>query len=204
MICLLSCALLARSTLAYSEPIKGDGQLHLLNLHTDEVADAQFRGKHGIIHQNGVKSLKNVLRCRVDDEQHDISIKLLDIVDAIEDHFQAPHIEVISGYRSPTFNNELIAKGHKVAHNSLHTHGLAMDIRIPGVSTAELRDYALELHAGGVGFYPTNGFVHVDVGTVRYWTDQSRGKRRQVAKRPQKTQIAGTISPAATPPPSRL
>jgi uncharacterized protein YcbK (DUF882 family) len=46
---------------------------------------------------------------------------------------------------------------------------LAIDIRVPGVSTAKLRDAALALHRGGVGYYAKSGFVHVDVGRVRRW-----------------------------------
>jgi uncharacterized protein YcbK (DUF882 family) len=45
----------------------------------------------------------------------------------------------------------------------------AIDIRLPGLSTARLRDAALELHRGGVGYYPVSDFVHVDVGRVRHW-----------------------------------
>ncbi len=45
----------------------------------------------------------------------------------------------------------------------------AIDIRIPGIGTATLRDAALALHRGGVGYYPASQFVHVDVGRVRRW-----------------------------------
>jgi uncharacterized protein YcbK (DUF882 family) len=45
----------------------------------------------------------------------------------------------------------------------------AIDIRLPGVSTAQLRDSALALHRGGVGYYRASDFVHVDVGRVRRW-----------------------------------
>jgi uncharacterized protein YcbK (DUF882 family) len=56
-----------------------------------------------------------------------------------------------------------------VAKNSLHMQAHAIDIRIPGVSTLTLRDAALALHEGGVGYYPRSGFVHVDTGRVRTW-----------------------------------
>ena len=48
-------------------------------------------------------------------------------------------------------------------------HGKAIDIRIPGVALSDLRDAAMSLNAGGVGFYPRDKFVHVDTGKVRYW-----------------------------------
>jgi uncharacterized protein YcbK (DUF882 family) len=46
---------------------------------------------------------------------------------------------------------------------------MAIDIRLPGVRTVDLRNAALALHRGGVGYYPQSAFVHVDVGRVRRW-----------------------------------
>ncbi|MBX3619773.1 MAG: DUF882 domain-containing protein [Rhizobacter sp.] len=78
--------------------------------------------------------------------------------------------EVISGYRCPTTNNRLrLTGGGGVAKHSLHMEGRAIDVRLPGVPLAELRDAALSLGAGGVGYYPAQQFVHVDTGRVRRW-----------------------------------
>lgn len=77
---------------------------------------------------------------------------------------------VISGYRSPKTNAHLKAtRGGGVATRSLHTTGQAIDIRLPGVPLADLRDAALALQRGGVGYYPREQFVHVDTGRVRRW-----------------------------------
>ena len=78
-------------------------------------------------------------------------------------------IDVICGYRTP-WSNELLR--HRSAHtgvaaHSLHMEAEAIDIRLPGVPTAVLRDAALNLHRGGVGYYRASDFVHVDVGRVR-------------------------------------
>lgn len=78
--------------------------------------------------------------------------------------------QIISGYRSPQTNERLRARGGGgVARRSLHMDGKAVDLRIPGVPLKELRDAALELGAGGVGYYPGSDFVHVDTGRVRAW-----------------------------------
>jgi uncharacterized protein YcbK (DUF882 family) len=78
--------------------------------------------------------------------------------------------EVISGYRSPATNSHLKkTRGGGVATRSLHLQGQAIDVRLPGVPLAELRDAALSLAAGGVGYYPREQFVHLDVGRVRHW-----------------------------------
>jgi uncharacterized protein YcbK (DUF882 family) len=78
-------------------------------------------------------------------------------------------IDIICGYRSPWSNEFLRARSSGVAKNSLHMQAHAIDIRIPGVDTITLRDAALKLSRGGVGYYPRSGFVHVDTGRVRTW-----------------------------------
>lgn len=80
-------------------------------------------------------------------------------------------IDIVCGYRTPWSNNFLRTRGPDtgVAEHSQHMLGKAIDIRVPGVSTLALRNAALALHAGGVGYYPVSQFVHVDVGPVRQW-----------------------------------
>lgn len=78
-------------------------------------------------------------------------------------------IDIICGYRSPWSNEFLRNHGHGVALHSLHMQAMAIDIRMPGVKSSVLRDAALSLHRGGVGYYPGSDFVHVDVGRVRRW-----------------------------------
>lgn len=81
-----------------------------------------------------------------------------------------PAYHVISGYRCPETNDRLRrTRGGGVAGRSLHMDGRAIDIRLPGVPLAEVRDAALELKLGGVGYYPGQDFVHVDTGRVRRW-----------------------------------
>lgn len=78
--------------------------------------------------------------------------------------------EVISGYRCPTTNETLrITRSGGVARRSLHMDGKAIDVRLPGVPLSELRDVALSLQAGGVGYYPAEQFLHLDTGRVRSW-----------------------------------
>ena len=78
-------------------------------------------------------------------------------------------IEVISGYRSPKTNAMLQQKSSGVASKSLHLQGQAVDIRLTDLKTRKLRDIARSLQLGGVGYYPTSDFVHLDTGRVRFW-----------------------------------
>ena len=76
---------------------------------------------------------------------------------------------MVCGYRSQMSNELLRRTTVGVAQHSRHMLGEAIDIRIPGISTSRLRDAALALQRGGVGYYPQSQFVHVDVGPVRHW-----------------------------------
>jgi uncharacterized protein YcbK (DUF882 family) len=80
-------------------------------------------------------------------------------------------IDVICGYRTPRSNEFLRTRSAHtgVAVHSLHMEAEAIDIRLPGIPTAAVRDAALRLHRGGVGYYRSSDFVHVDVGRVRRW-----------------------------------
>jgi uncharacterized protein YcbK (DUF882 family) len=77
--------------------------------------------------------------------------------------------EVICGYRSPQTNAMLHARSSGVAEHSLHLEGRAIDVRLPGVPSARLRDLALTMGRGGVGYYAASDFVHLDNGRVRHW-----------------------------------
>jgi uncharacterized protein YcbK (DUF882 family) len=100
-------------------------------------------------------------------------------------------VDVVCGYRSAETNELLRDAGPNtgVAEHSQHIEGHAIDIRVPGEPTARIRNAALSLEAGGVGYYPKSQFVHVDVGPVRTWTfggvsgRPNRGRSRRATRR---------------------
>ncbi len=98
-----------------------------------------------------------------------VNIKLLDLLFLIQAWLRInrlpTRILINSGYRTPQHNATL----EGAARNSLHMRGMAADIRIPGVSVERLGKLVRAIGAGGVGFYPSKGFIHVDVGRVRTW-----------------------------------
>jgi uncharacterized protein YcbK (DUF882 family) len=63
----------------------------------------------------------------------------------------------------------LRATGSGVARNSQHLLGTAIDVRLEDISIEVLRDAALSMQRGGVGFYTQSDFVHIDTGRVRRW-----------------------------------
>jgi len=103
-------------------------------------------------------------------EEHAIDPGLFDILFRLREATgtKGP-FHVISGYRSPATNARLRRAGRGVAKRSLHMDGKAIDIRLSDVRSSVLRDAALELARGGVGYYQKSDFVHVDTGRVRRW-----------------------------------
>ncbi len=96
--------------------------------------------------------------------------ELLDFIhDVRESLSSSGTFEVISAYRSPETNEMLRARSGGVARNSQHVLGKAIDLRLRGVETKRLRDAAIELQRGGVGYYEGSDFVHIDTGRVRRW-----------------------------------
>ena len=76
---------------------------------------------------------------------------------------------LLSGYRSPHTNAMLRSHGEGVAKRSLHMSGQAIDVRLDNISPNYIRQAATKLAAGGVGYYPKSGFVHMDSGAFRTW-----------------------------------
>jgi len=78
-------------------------------------------------------------------------------------------IDIISGYRSPATNHALRSKSGGVARKSKHMLGRAIDIRMEKVASKTIRDAAISLRQGGVGYYSKSNFVHLDTGNFRHW-----------------------------------
>ncbi|MCX5784200.1 MAG: DUF882 domain-containing protein [Elusimicrobia bacterium] len=157
--------------------LDGDGHLTLLNNKTSETLSIQYRDSAGNYIPEAAERVRHFFRCRLTGDEHDIAPGLLEILDSLQHKFGNRTITLLSGYRSPELNAALSRKNPGVSKHSLHMSGMAADINIPGVRLTDLRDAARALQArntGGVGYYPGNGFVHVDTGRVRSWTGKAR------------------------------
>jgi uncharacterized protein YcbK (DUF882 family) len=145
-------------------------RLRLHHTHTGEWIDVAYRLGDSYIPE-ALAQLSHHLRDHVSGESVDIDPGLFDLLADLTALVGRPGetIDVICGYRSKATNEWLRQHSPGVASQSLHMQGLAIDIRMPGVKTSALRDAALSLQRGGVGYYPDSDFVHVDVGPVRHW-----------------------------------
>jgi len=140
--------------------------VNIYNIHTHEwlVVDA---------HAKSIPSteLDHFLRCHYTNQPTDMDPRLAGLVLQAARDFKVDRINVVSGYRSDKYNLMLRKKGHRVARDSQHTLGHAIDFFLPGVSTEALYDWAMKHQIGGVGKYVSDGFVHMDVGRKRTWID---------------------------------
>ena len=127
----------------------------------------------GVYQPEALTQLNHLLRDFRVNQEKPIDPKLFDLLHELSGTLETDQpYHVISGYRSPHTNTMLRERGGAhtgVATQSLHMVGKAMDIRMPGVKLDQLRAAAASLKLGGVGFYPSSNFVHVDTGRVRYW-----------------------------------
>jgi uncharacterized protein YcbK (DUF882 family) len=157
---------------ANATPKPAERVLSLFNTHTGErlrtayCCDGQYQ-------PDALKEINYILRDFRANEVKPIDPKLLDLLHELGGTLETDQpFHIISGYRSPHTNSLLQARGGSqsgVASRSLHMVGKAIDIRLPGVKLDQLRGAARSLKLGGVGYYPSSNFVHVDTGRVRFW-----------------------------------
>jgi uncharacterized protein YcbK (DUF882 family) len=143
--------------------------LSFVHTHTGEtLSTVYFEG--GAYRTSSLERVNRLLRDFRTDEVHPIDPRVLDILFDLQvlANRDEPY-QVISGYRSPVTNGTLRKSSSGVAEHSLHMQGQAIDVRLGGFSTRRLRQLALSLQRGGVGFYPKSDFVHLDSGRVRFW-----------------------------------
>lgn len=155
---------------AAQAPAPGERSLAFEHTHTREHLSVVYAVAEQYV-PDALKTLNHFLRDHYSGDVGLIDPQLFDLLYRVRAELGARQpYHVISGYRCPTTNATLRStRGGGVATHSLHMDGKAIDVRIPGVPLDELRDAALSLRAGGVGFYPREQFVHIDTGHVRHW-----------------------------------
>jgi len=146
-------AAMAAPAIVRAQGLAGVRRAVLHNLHTGDTFNDVFFANGSYV-PDALAEAMRVLRDWRNGEEHPMDPRLFDT----------------SGYRSPQTNAMLHARSSGVAERSQHMLGKAIDVRVEGVGLRNLRSAALDVGAGGVGYYPVSNFVHVDVARVRQWT----------------------------------
>jgi uncharacterized protein YcbK (DUF882 family) len=155
-----------------TQPSLPEYRLRFYHTHTREHLDIVYKRGNTYIPE-ALEQLDQFLRDhRTGDVRH-FDPRLFDLLYDLTAklHGAGAEIDVICGYRTPWSNEFLRTRSAHtgVAVHSLHMQAVAIDIRLPGIPTAEVRDAALRMQRGGVGYYAASNFVHVDVGRIRRW-----------------------------------
>jgi len=169
---------LGAAALAIASPLKGalaalpqsgERTLRFDVLRTSEKIVATY-WRNGHYDKGALKDIDYVLRDARTGDVAPMDPNLLDLL--VELHRRTGSrqaFQIISGYRSPKTNAMLASASGGVAKRSLHMDAKAIDIRLGDVALSDLRQAALGMKAGGVGYYKKSDFVHVDTGRVRQW-----------------------------------
>lgn len=173
--CLLGAALVAIIPSSTQTAI-ANGDTRVINLHhahTQETISVAFR-VNGSYDAAALKKLNWFLRDWRNDASTKMDPRLFDVIwEAQRGAGSSAPVRVQSAYRSPATNSMLRRRSRGVAEFSQHMQGRAMDIHVSDVSMARIRETAMRLQRGGVGYYPASNFVHLDVGSVRAWPRMS-------------------------------
>lgn len=155
---------------ALTAPIHGpDRRLRLVNAHTWEKLDLVYWSQGEYIKEN-LREISHLMRDHRANESIEIDTRLIDNLHSLYKLLDTnERIHVLSGYRTKATNAKLRKRSNGVAKYSLHMEGRAVDLSVPGRHAKDIREAALSLKAGGVGYYASSGFVHIDTGNIRSW-----------------------------------
>jgi len=147
----------------------GERTLRLYNTHTGEKLSTVFWAEGDFI-PDAMKDINKVLRDHRSNKIAQMDPELLLLLTQLNDKLDNKReLHIISGYRAPESNAKLRSASGGVARHSLHMDAKAIDIRLPGKDLKMLHKAAMSLKGGGVGYYDSSQFVHMDTGRVRYW-----------------------------------
>jgi uncharacterized protein YcbK (DUF882 family) len=178
--------------------------ISLRHTHTSETLTITYK-VNGRYDDEALKKLNHILRDWREDQPISMDPHLLDLIWEVYREVGATEpIQIVCGYRSPGTNAMLRRRSSGVAKFSQHMLGKAMDFYIPGVPLEKLREVGLRAARGGVGFYPSSNFVHLDTGSVRHWPHMpdvelakvmAKGPLTAVASRKTETKVAAARIP---------
>ncbi len=147
-----------------------EGRLLLYNAQTSERLDIVYRDGQGRYDRAAIEDLNNFMRCHYSNKVAKMDLRVIEILNAVHKQVGGEkEIVLHSAYRSPEYHSYLVKHNRRAAQHSFHVSAQAIDFHIEGSSLREIRQVAMHLGHGGVGYYPRKRFLHIDSGPFRYW-----------------------------------
>ena len=163
--------LVSVATVSQGMLVNDERQLSFYHTHTGKRLDVVY-SRDGAYVPSALEEINHFLFDFRTGDKAEMDPELLDLIYDVRDALGSDGVyQVVSAYRSPKTNEMLRGRSQKsgVAKNSQHLLGKAIDVRLEGIKTATLRDKAISMQRGGVGYYEASDFVHMDTGRVRRW-----------------------------------
>lgn len=161
--------------------LEGDGTVHLVSATTAVGGLITYRTPAGNYPESARRRINQIFDVPPNTSEG-IALRLVALLDYLQDQLKGGPIKIVSGYRSPAYNEGLRRQGRLAARTSLHLEGMAADIEMEGVEGKRLWEFVRSLNCCGAGYYHTNE-VHVDVGPSRFWDETSTGVGRDPGAR---------------------
>jgi uncharacterized protein YcbK (DUF882 family) len=149
--------------------IMGDGRLALVNAHTNARVDVRYRQPDGTYDETTLAQIRRAFRSAGDEGEGRASLRLIEILSSVQKSSGVRPLTLMSGYRSPDYNEGIRVGGARAAAGSLHTEGLAADVALPQRMLKPLWMKLRAMDCCGAGYYAKEGFLHIDVGRPRFW-----------------------------------
>lgn len=166
--------------------VSGDGVIHLRA--GRGVARVAYRRSDGTYDPSALQQLDRLFGVRGGTSLR-MELRLIEVLDHIQDHFGSRPLVLISGYRNRQYNAGLRRQGKLAAQSSMHIEGGAADFHLQGVESAQVAAFARGLQCCGVGYYHGRE-VHIDTGPVRFWDEQTSGTEDTTPQRNAKIMLS--------------
>lgn len=167
--------------------VMGSGQIHFSQ--NGKSLQTLYR-KNSVYDEDSLRKINALYGSNYNIPTSRMPLRFLEILSAVQNHFNDSKIYIKSGYRSPIANQKLRNKGKLAAQSSMHKEAAAADFYLEGISGETLKDYAQSLSCCGVGYYQGR-HIHLDTGPLRWWDESNSGTEK---KEPQENEkiIAST------------
>ncbi|MBL7686287.1 MAG: DUF882 domain-containing protein [Deltaproteobacteria bacterium] len=158
--------------------IMGNGELSLKNAKKGQSIRVKYREGDNQYLEKGLREINRVYGSSYDSATDAMSLRFIEVLSYLQNHFQNAPIQMISGFRSLRTNEGLRHQGKMAASSSMHIEAAAADIKLEGVDILEVKEFANTLPCCGVGYYHGK-HIHLDTGPKRWWDETNSGTEKK-------------------------